>query len=428
VHICACSDEGKHLHQLPAADAEATAGRLADMLDRDRYRVFIDVDMEPAVPWRDEIQLAVGNCAVLLAVIGQDWLEVKDAHGRRRLDNSDDVVRFEIEAALQRDVLVIPILIDHAAMPESSELPTSLRALAGRMAEYVRNDRFADDCRHLKGVIDKHMKSPPYARALSAIAGLLLVLAAASFMSLPWVVPGGPGFFAQIGDFALAAGFVVLGAGLLVTQSRWKNTGWLATAGLCIGLLPFLSLRMWRSTELLSLRMSRGKPRRGEGLFGLEGPLALILLALVLIVLLALVLIGILLVRNPEVAFARPRVFRDPTATVIVFGVAALIGLAAIGVALPTPRDNFTSGKFSDPMLLYVAVLLAIIAAVTQGLPRAAVLAGWTGGAAGVLATTVFFRLRPKNIPEDILDKHLLLSILTVAILATITVLALRKS
>ena len=117
--------------------------------------------------------------------------------------------------------------------------------------------------------------------------------------------------------------------------------------------------------------------------------------ALVLIVLLALVLIGILLVRNPEVAFARPRVFADPTATAIVFGVAALIGLAAMGVALPTPRDNFTSGKFSDPMLLYFAVPLTIIAAVTQGLLRAAVLAGWTGGA-GVLATTVFFRLRPK--------------------------------
>jgi hypothetical protein len=143
---------------------------------------------------------------------------------------------------------------------------------------------------------------------------------------------------------------------------------------------------MWRSTELLSLRMSRGKPRRGEGLFGLEGPLALILLALVLIVLLALVLIGILLVRNPEVAFARPRVFGDPTATAIVFGVAALIGLAAIGVALPTPRDNFTSGKFSDPMLLYFAVPLAIIAAVTQGLLRAIVLAGW-------VAPPAFWRL-----------------------------------
>jgi hypothetical protein len=408
----------------------AVAGRFRDRLRGDRYRVFMDVvDIHTAVPWRAEIQRAVSNCAVLLAVIGRDWLEVKDDHGRRRLDDPADWVRVEIEAALQRDVPVIPVLIDNAETPERSELPRSLRALFDRQAEFVRNARFLDDYGHLKNAIDGLIKSPSYARARSAIAGLLLILAAASFVSLPWVVPRGPGFFAQIGDFALAAGFVVLGAGLLVTRSWWKNTGWLATAGLCIGLLPFLSLRMWRSTELLSLRMLRGKRRRGEGLFGLEeGPLPLILLALVLIVLLALVLIGILLLRNPEVAFTRPRVFGDPTATAIVFGVAALIGLAAIGVALPTPRDNFTSGKFSDPMLLYFAVPLAIIAAVTQGLLRAVVLAGWTGGAAGVLATTVFFRLRPKNIPEDILDKHLLWSILTVAILATITVLALRKS
>jgi hypothetical protein len=42
--------------------------------------------------------------------------------------------------------------------------------------------------------------------------------------------------------------------------------------------------------------------------------------------------------------------------------------------------------------------------------------------------TTIFFRLRPKIIPEGTLDAHLLLSAFTVAILATITVLALRKS
>ena len=262
-------------------------------------------------------------------------------------------------------------------------------------------------------------ESPRYARALSAIAALLLILAGASFAWAGRTLPGSSG--TQIADLAVAASFVVLGAGLLVTRSQWNNTGWRATAGLCIGLLPFLSLRMLRSAELLSLRMSRSdEPHRGEELFGLWGPLALILLALILI--------GILLARNPEVAFARPRVFGDSTATAIVFGVAAVIGLAAIGVALPTPRDNFTSGKFSDPMLLYIAVLLAIVAAVTQGLLRAAVLAGWTAGAAGVLVTTVFFRLRPKNIPEVILDAHLVLSILTVAILATLTVLALRKS
>ena len=224
-----------------------------------------------------------------------------------------------------------------------------------------------------------------------------------------WWGPTWPSVWA---DFAAAAGLVVLGAGLLFTRSWWKNAGWLATAGLFIGLLPFLSLRIWRSAE-----------QRRDGLLPLEGPL--------LLVFLALVLIGILLARNPEVAFARPRVSGDSKLTAIVFGVVALIGLAAIGVVLPTPRANLATLKFSDPMLLFLAVTLAIIAAFTQGFPRAAVLAGWTAGIVGVLVNTVWLRLHPGfkiPAPGPILTAHLLLAVFSVAILATISVLALRKS
>jgi hypothetical protein len=416
----------------------------------------MDVDsIAPGADFVEEVRRALERCDVTLAVIGPRWLTVEDRRGRQRLSLATDHVRVELKVALESGGVVLPVLVGDAVMPEPEELPDELASLSHRNAIDVHDDAgFKGDIERLVRFvhrmptrggaapetvpapgadaapptpanaatppgIDKHIKSPTYARALSAIAGLLLILAGASFAWAGRTLPGSSG--TQIADLAVAAGFVVLGAGLLVTRSRWKNTGWRATAGLCIGLLPFLSLRMLRSAELLSLRMSRSdEPRRAEELFGPWGPLALIFLALGLI--------GILLARNPEVAFARPRVFGDPTATAIVFGVAALIGLAAIGVALPTPRDNFTSGKFSDPMLLYFAVPLAIIAAVTQGLPRAVVLAGWTAGSAGVLVTTIWFRQHPRNIPGTILDAHLLLSILTVAILATITVLALRKS
>jgi hypothetical protein len=90
---------------------------------------------------------AVSNCAVLLAVIGRDWLEVKDADGRQGLDDPDDFVRLEIGAALQRDVPVTPVLIRNAEMPERSEHPTSLRALIDRHAQSARNDTFKDDYR-----------------------------------------------------------------------------------------------------------------------------------------------------------------------------------------------------------------------------------------------------------------------------------------
>jgi hypothetical protein len=279
----------------------------------------------------------------------------------------------------------------------------------------LRDADFPYDYGHLKNAIDERIKSPPYARALSAIAGLLLVLAGASFATFGRppnrLVPIGPGFFGtEIADFVAAVGLVVLGAGLLFTRSWWKNAGWLATTGLLIGVLPFLSLRIWRSADV----------RPGEGVLGRWGPLLLIFVALVLIV--------ILLAFNPEVAFARPRVSGDSTLAAIVLGIVALIGLAAIGVTLTTPGRDLGTHKFSDPWLLYFAVPLAIIAALIQGFPRAAILAGWTGGASGVLVTTVWLRLHPGRIPSVILNAHLLLSIFTVAILVTISVLALRKS
>ena len=82
----------------------------------------------------------MSNCAVLLDLIGQDWLEMKDAHGRRRLDDSKDFMRVEIEAALQRDVPVIPVLIGKAETPDSSASVAwpGLRSEAKRAASLPR--------------------------------------------------------------------------------------------------------------------------------------------------------------------------------------------------------------------------------------------------------------------------------------------------
>jgi hypothetical protein len=54
------------------------------------------------------ISTAVGSCDVLLALIGDQWLTVTDDNGRRRLEAPGDFVRVEIEAALTRNVRVIP--------------------------------------------------------------------------------------------------------------------------------------------------------------------------------------------------------------------------------------------------------------------------------------------------------------------------------
>jgi hypothetical protein len=128
--------------------------RLADHFGGDQ--VFKDVDsIELGDDFVEKITSAVGSCDVLLALIGAEWLTITDARGRRRLDNTDDFVRLEIEAALTRNVRVIPILVDEAKMPHADELPPSLARLVRRQALELSPSRFASDTGRLLKVLDR---------------------------------------------------------------------------------------------------------------------------------------------------------------------------------------------------------------------------------------------------------------------------------
>jgi ABC-type amino acid transport substrate-binding protein len=118
-------------------------------------QVFKDVDsIELGDDFVEVITRAVGSCDVLLALIGNQWLTVTDDDGRRRLDNPDDFVRLELEAALTRNIRVIPILIDEASMPRADELPPSLAGLVRRQALELSPNRFDYDTSRLLKVLD----------------------------------------------------------------------------------------------------------------------------------------------------------------------------------------------------------------------------------------------------------------------------------
>src|SRR5215469_10587917 len=118
--------------------------RLASHFGRDQ--VFKDIDsIEPGDDFADVINTAVGSCQVLLALIGDRWLTITDQNGRPRLDDPDDFVRLEIEAALVRNVRVIPILVDGARMPQADELPASLAKLVRRQGLELSPSRFEPD-------------------------------------------------------------------------------------------------------------------------------------------------------------------------------------------------------------------------------------------------------------------------------------------
>jgi TIR domain len=134
------------------ADSAGYSGRVMDRLDRELGRdlVFMDVDAIPlGTNFTKVLHEEVAKCRVLLAVIGPNWLDARDEHGNRRLDNPNDFVRIEIAAALQRSIPVIPLLLDGARIPKADELPEDLKELALRNGMEVRHASFQDDMNRL---------------------------------------------------------------------------------------------------------------------------------------------------------------------------------------------------------------------------------------------------------------------------------------
>jgi hypothetical protein len=136
------------------ADTQHVAGRAADRLG-DRYELFMDMDtIPPGVDFTDYVRRAVGNCDVLLAFIGEQWLTQTDRTGRRRIDDPQDWVVQEISAALQRGLRVIPVLVEGAEMPAAYELPGPLAPLVNRQALPLRHSSFSADLTRLMAGID----------------------------------------------------------------------------------------------------------------------------------------------------------------------------------------------------------------------------------------------------------------------------------
>ena len=121
--------------------------------------------LSPGQDFVEAIDARLRQCRVCLAVIGRDWLNARDAEGLRRLDQPDDFVRLELTAALARpEVLVIPVLVEGAAMPPADALPPEIRALARRQAVSLRDDTWDADVARLvqiAGIRDAVVASQP---------------------------------------------------------------------------------------------------------------------------------------------------------------------------------------------------------------------------------------------------------------------------
>ena len=102
-------------------DAAPAAGWLFDRLTAHfgPQQVVKDVDLDrPGRNAAEVIAAAVASCDVLVVLIGRQWLTAAGPDGVRRLADPGDSVRLEIEAAMARDIQVIPVLVDgHLSLP-----------------------------------------------------------------------------------------------------------------------------------------------------------------------------------------------------------------------------------------------------------------------------------------------------------------------
>jgi formylglycine-generating enzyme required for sulfatase activity len=128
--------------------------------------LFMDVDaIALGLDFVEVLSAEVAKCDVLLAIIGPSWLEARDEDGNRRLDSEHDFVRIEIAAALQRNIRVIPILLEGTRIPRAERLPDDVKPLARRNGLDVRHASFPADMDRLVNAL--HRASPPPAPPLT---------------------------------------------------------------------------------------------------------------------------------------------------------------------------------------------------------------------------------------------------------------------
>ena len=127
-------------------DASGWAGRLVKDLRGEfpNSHVFHDISsIDAGEDFLAAIRRSLGSCAVVIVVIGPQWLTAKAKRGKRRLDDKDDWVRLEVAESLKRAGLrAVPVLVGGATMPKAGDLPQPMKALARRNAHEITDKRW----------------------------------------------------------------------------------------------------------------------------------------------------------------------------------------------------------------------------------------------------------------------------------------------
>jgi hypothetical protein len=158
-------------------DASDIAGRIRDWLVQTRRiareDIFVDVTaILPGADFMDVIEHAISQCRAVIIVISPSWLAQVNAP-----DTSH--VRIEAEAALNKHIPVIPVLVGGAKLPDAQQLPEKLRVLLRLNVQPLRHETFDYDMglvRRALGLGRGSMGAGASSRWVAVIAAALLVV------------------------------------------------------------------------------------------------------------------------------------------------------------------------------------------------------------------------------------------------------------
>ncbi|MDQ6764279.1 MAG: toll/interleukin-1 receptor domain-containing protein [Bacteroidota bacterium] len=144
-------------------DTAGETGRLVDRLKQhfSDDQIFMDIDkIEPGLDFTKAISKSLESCDIMLAIIGPHWLGVNPADNTSRIRNPNDWVKTEISTALQRDIRVVPVLVNGGQLPDAADLPQELQPLLLRQSYEISNKRWDYDTEQLINVLIKSGITP----------------------------------------------------------------------------------------------------------------------------------------------------------------------------------------------------------------------------------------------------------------------------
>ncbi len=114
-------------------------GRIHDCLTEHYGDGSVYRDLEsipPGKDFRSHISEAIHGADLLIVIVGPKWRGPKRG-GSSRIKEATDPIRSELEVAMERDIPVVPVLVNGAAMPKPNDLPKDIKNFSYHNAAVV---------------------------------------------------------------------------------------------------------------------------------------------------------------------------------------------------------------------------------------------------------------------------------------------------